>query len=121
MSNLTLFEALFVTHLIMDWIFQWEWEAMNKAKKWLPLFFHCTIYTIGFLPVFLIYQVSLIWLILLFVSHVIFDRRIFEIWLLEKFKGISRKEVSESLWMILLIGIDQVLHIMILALIVIFS
>ena len=47
MGNLTLFEALFVTHLIMDWIFQWEWEAINKPKKWLPLFFHCTINTIG--------------------------------------------------------------------------
>lgn len=121
MYELTFFEALLVTHLIVDWIFQWKWEAMNKFKEWLPLFFHCTIYTLGFIPVFLIYGINLTWLILLFVSHVIFDRRKFEIWLLEKFKRITEKNISESLWMILLIGIDQILHIVILALVVIFN
>jgi len=39
MYELTLFEAFLVTHLVMDWIFQWKWEAMNKSKNWFALFF----------------------------------------------------------------------------------
>ena len=121
MLKLTIFEALLITHFVVDWLFQGKWEAMNKSRKWLPLFFHCTVYTVGFIPMFLIYKINLIWLVLLFVSHVIFDRRKFEIWLLENFKGVSKKDTPESLWRILLIGTDQILHIVILTLIVIFN
>ena len=121
MYQLTLFEALLVTHFVVDWIFQWKWEAANKSKKWLPLFFHCTVYTVGFIPVFLIYGIDLAWLILLFVSHVIFDRGKFEVWLLESFKRTTRKNTSEFSWRMLLVVIDQVLHIVILALVVIFN
>lgn len=121
MFKLTIFEALLITHFVVDWIFQWKWEATNKSKKWLPLFFHCIIYTIGFIPVFLIYEISLVWLILLFISHVILDRRTFVVWLLENFKGITKKDTTESVWTILLTTIDQILHIVILALVVIFN
>ena len=105
----------------MDWIFQWKWEAMNKSKKWLPLFFHCSVYTIGFIPAFWLYKINFWWLALIFLSHIVFDRRAFEIWLLEKFKGVKKEEIPESLWQILLIGIDQTLHIAVLVGIVIFS
>jgi len=121
MFKLTIFEALLVTHFIVDWFFQGRWEAMNKSKKWLPLFFHCIIYTIGFIPVFLIYKINLIWLILLFISHVIFDKRTFEIWLLKNLKGVTKENTSEFLWTILLTTIDQILHIVILMLVIIFS
>ena len=121
MFKLTLLEALLVTHILVDWIFQWKWEAMNKSKKWLPLFFHCTVYTVGFIPVFLIYKISLAWLVLLFVSHVILDRRKFEIWLLENFKGIIKKDTPEAIWTMFLIVTDQILHVVILVLIVIFN
>jgi len=121
MYSLTLFEALFITHVLMDWIFQWRWEGMNKSKSWTALFFHCTVYTIGFLPVLLIYDFHFSWLMLIFASHVIFDKRNFEFWILEKFKGFRKQEMDGSLFTISLIGVDQVLHIAILALIVIFS
>ena len=121
MHELTLFEAFLITHLVMDWTFQWKWEAINKSKSWLALFFHCFIYTIGFIPVFLIYNINFLWLFLIFISHVIFDQRKFEIWILEKFKGFKRGPELESFWNIMLIGIDQTLHLVILALIVIFS
>ena len=121
MYELTLFEALLLTHFVVDWIFQWKWEAKNKSKKWFPLFSHCTVYTIGFIPVFLIYGINLIWLILLFVSHIVLDERRFEIWLLENFRGVARKNTSDFLWTMLLIGTDQIFHIIILALVVIFN
>jgi len=105
----------------MDWIFQWKWEAMNKPKNWTALFFHCAVYTIGFLPVLFIYKFHFSWLMLIFASHVILDKRNFEFWILEKFKGFRKQEIDESLYAKLLTGVDQVLHIAILALIVIFS
>lgn len=120
MHALTLFEALLITHFIMDWIFQWKWEAMNKSKNWFALLFHCFVYTVGFVPVSLIYNINLEWLLLIFVSHIICDKRNFEIWLLEKFKGFKREENSESSWNIVLIGVDQTLHLIILSLIVFF-
>lgn len=118
---LTLFEALVITHLIMDWIFQWKWEALNKTKKWLALCFHCSVYTVGFIPVFLVYKVSFLWLILLFVSHFIIDQGNFKTWLLENFKRVKKEDISETAWQILLTGVDQVLHFAILTLVVIFS
>jgi len=121
MYELTIFEALLITHFIVDWIFQSKWEAENKSKEWLPLFFHCTVYTVGFLPVFLIYGINLTWLILLFVSHVIFDRRKFEICLLKNIKKTTKENTLEPLWTMLLITIDQILHIIILVLVVILS
>lgn len=121
MFRLTIFEALLVTHFVVDWLFQGRWEAMNKSKKWLPLFFHCTVYTVGFIPVFLIYKINLVWLILLFVSHLIFDRRTFEIWLLKNLKGVTKENILESAWTILLTTIDQILHIVILVLVIIFN
>lgn len=121
MLKLTVFEALLITHLVMDWIFQWKWEAENKSKKWLPLFFHCIIYTVGFIPVFLIYKINLVWLVLLFISHVVFDKRTFVVWLLENFKRITKKDTTESVWTMLLTTIDQILHIVILVLVIIFN
>jgi len=107
--------------IVMDWLFQGKWEIKNKSEKWLPLLFHCAVYTIGFIPVFLIYKISLIWLVLLFTSHIIFDERRFVYWLLRDFKGITEENTSETIWKIYLIGTDQILHIVILMLIVIFN
>lgn len=105
----------------MDWIFQWKWEAMNKSKNILALFFHCFVYTVGFIPVFLIYDINFLWLLSIFISHAVFDKRSFEIWILEKFKGFKRGGELEPFWNITLIGVDQTLHLVILGLIVIFS
>jgi hypothetical protein len=117
--KLTFFEALVITHLVIDFIFQWKWQALNKTKNWLALFSHCLIYGIGFIPVFLIYKINFFWLILLFVSHSIIDQGKFKNWLLESFKGIAKKDVSETEWDILLLGVDQILHLIILVVIII--
>jgi len=121
MHQLTLFEAFFITHLVMDWIFQWKWEAMNKSKNIFPLLFHCAVYTAGFVPVFFIYNINFLWLLLIFISHFVFDKRNFEIWILEKFKGFKKEGNLEPFWNIVLIGVDQTLHLVILSFIVIFS
>lgn len=119
--KLTLFEAFFITHLVMDWIFQTNWEMRNKTNKRFPLLVHSVIYTFGFIPVFLFYKINFIWLGLIFLSHIFLDCRTFEIWLLEKFKGFKKEDNPESIWWILLIGIDQTFHLIILGIITLFS
>ena len=116
--NLTLFEALFLTHFISDWLFQTQWEAMNKSKKWPPLIVHSFIYSLFFIPVFYFYKVNFIYLLVLFFSHAILDNRKFEFWWLDKIKMTKKEVVGETTWIILVIGIDQVFHLAILGLIV---
>ncbi len=112
---LPFFGALITTHFIMDWLFQTSWEAANKDKKWLPLLVHSLIYTLGFIPALWFYGVSLWWLALLLASHMMLDRRVFELWWLEKIKRVNKNEVSETLWTILLFGVDQTFHLAVLA------
>ena len=121
MANLTLFEIFLITHLIMDFIFQRQWEALNKHTRLKALIFHCFIYTIGFIPVFWLLNINFLWLIVIFVSHFIIDQNSIVLWLLEKFKGIEKEKVSESLWTLFLIGIDQILHASVLIFIIIFQ
>ena len=110
----------------MDWIFQWRWEAFGKSKHLLPLLVHAAIYTLGFIPAFWWYEVSFAWLILVFASHAFLDQRAFERWVLEKFKGFT-KEVTQKEgggdmgWQFMLVGVDQVLHLVVLAFIVLLS
>jgi hypothetical protein len=118
---LTLFEAFLITHLIMDWIFQTSWEVFNKQTKWFPLFVHSTIYTLGFIPAFYFYKVNFLYLIFIFITHFIIDRRTFTLWIMEKVKRMKKNQTSESFWNIILIGIDQTLHLAVLAVIVLLS
>ena len=121
MANLTFFEIFFITHLIMDFIFQRQREALNKHIQLKALIFHCSIYTIGFIPVFWFLDINFLWLIVILVSHFIIDQNSIVLWILEKLKGIKEEKVSESLWTLFIIGIDQILHASVLILIVIFQ
>jgi hypothetical protein len=105
----------------MDWLFQTGWEAANKEKNYLALIIHSPVYTLGFSPVFYWYKISLIWLVFLFISHAVLDNRKFERWFIRIFKGrredVRRPDESN----ILLLAVDQVLHLVVLALIVILA
>lgn len=119
--RLTIFEALGLTHFIMDWIFQSDWQASKRNKEWLPLFIHSLIYTLGFLPAFFFYKINLLYLGLVFFSHFVIDQRTLVIWFIENIKGCKKEKIPETLWLIVLTGIDQALHIVVLALIVLLS
>jgi len=121
MHNLTLFEAMLTTHFVMDWIFQRKWEEMNKDRKWIPLIVHCLIYTFGFIFVFWWYEINFLWLVLIFFSHLVLDRKKFVYWILEKMKDMKKEETPEFLWQMFLIGTDQILHFIVLAAVVVFS
>ena len=121
MANLTLFEILFIVHLIMDFIFQRQWEGLNKHTRLKALIFHCSIYTIGFIPVFWFLNINFLWLIVIFASHFIIGQNSIVLWILEKLKGVKEEKTSESIWTLLLIGTDQMLHVFVLILIIIFQ
>lgn len=107
-----LFNYLFIGHLIGDFLFQTNWMAMNKSKKWFPLLTHCVVYTLMIfsLAFFGGFTLPLSAIGLIFVSHVILDKRVFVEWWVRTIMGSSG---DASNW--LLVVVDQVFHILILA------
>jgi len=120
MANISFFAALIVTHIIADWIFQTNWESKNKDKKILPLLVHGFVYSVSFIPALYFYKASFLWLFFLFITHIFLDQRKFEFWLL-KLKGYKKEELSEAKLILLLIGIDQAFHVVVLTIIAIFA
>jgi hypothetical protein len=120
------FPTLVLAHFIVDWIFQTNYEAMNKYKNiWIRMI-HCLVYTIGMAISFYLcgarnlYIVSLV----LFVSHFIEDsylpvylwvkyiRRPVEM----KYENSQRGFIRFSntiLGKILVIAVDQIIHIVV--------
>jgi hypothetical protein len=119
--NLTPFEAFLITHLVADWLFQTHWEAVNKAEKFLPLFVHSSIYTLCFIPAFYYFEFNWLFLLILFGTHMILDNRKFEHWWLKKIKGVTKDNVNDFTWNILLLGVDQSFHLLILGFLVFIS
>jgi hypothetical protein len=119
--QLTLFEALLIVHLLMDWVFQHSWQAVNKTKKFWPLLSHCFIYTLAFTPVFIFYRVNFEWLALIFVTHALLDSRKWERLIMEKLKGMNKQAIPAYSWNLVLIMIDQSFHLLVLALVSFFS
>jgi hypothetical protein len=119
---MTPFEYLVMTHLISDWLAQTEYQAINKAKGSflnLAIITHCLIYTLFFLPVFYLLGISWWWLIILFFSHWVLDRRWPEYWFLEKVKGMSRESIVGNHWLV--IAVDQIFHLLVLVAVVIWG
>ncbi len=117
-----LFDALIMMHLIGDWILQTEHEAMNKMKGEFinhALLSHCLVYTACFVPVFLYFHVALSWLLLIFSSHMFLDRRWPVIWWLKHVKRVSDETIIALPWLV--IAVDQVMHVLIIAFIVVMS
>lgn len=75
---MTLFSWLLVGHLVGDFLLQTRWMAQQKNKHWEPLVLHTVVYT---LTVSLLAQLAggLRWqaVALIFLSHLILDRRNF--------------------------------------------
>ncbi|KNB69416.1 hypothetical protein ADS79_26345 [Brevibacillus reuszeri] len=112
-NHFSAFDILLIAHLIGDYMFQTEWMAKYKAQRWLPLLAHCVVYTgVIYLIAYWFIPGGLSgWAILLvFVSHMILDRRtIVYIW----YRKIMRVTNDGSKW--LMIMCDQIFHLIILA------
>ncbi len=121
MVKFTLFEIFIIAHLVIDFILQRQWEADRKNKNWRALAFHCLIYTVGFVPVFWLLNISFWWLFLLFISHFIIDSQKITRWLLEDVKGYKEDKTDKAFWTLLFVGVDQTLHLIILLIIAILA
>ncbi len=115
-----LFAVLTFVHFFADWIFQTHYEAMRKHNHpWIRAR-HCTVYTVFFLPV--------LWLMgihgaafgvacaVLWVSHFAEDTYIpVYLWALYIRRAVKTKEefvtfVDTALGKILMIAVDQIIH-----------
>lgn len=109
---MSMFDYLLLGHLIGDFLLQTSWMAKHKATKWLPLIAHVTVYT-AVIALFgsLAGGLSPAAIILIFISHVMLDRRRFvQFWV----KRIQMTTGPESRW--LTIMADQIFHLLFLAL-----
>lgn len=113
---------LVLAHLIGDWLLQTEYQAKEKAHgRFLnaALLSHCFVYTLIFIPLFSWYDIGAVWLILIFISHVILDRRSFVGWWMRNVKRTSEATDKELPW--LKIMVDQIFHLLILVPIALFG
>ncbi len=110
---MTPFEILFVAHIVGDWLFQTEYQAMNKAKRgffnW-ALVSHCLVYTLCFLPALWITGSSWWWLGYIFWTHMLFDRRWPVVGIIRVLKRTSQETIDKNFWLVVVV--DQVIHVL---------
>ena len=114
MVNINYLIVTYIVSLFVDWIFQTEWQAINKSKwnkndnkkiSLIALSSHSMIYaSITSLIVFIILRLNhaqyIITIITLFISHFIIDSRIPVKWIMRR-KGMTYEQIN---------GIDHRLH-----------
>lgn len=118
---MNVFEWLLIAHFAGDYLFQTEFEALNKMQNRFcnrALVSHCTKYTLCFIPVFWFYVMQPAWLLFIFGSHLFFDRRWFIMWWRKHINRNSDESIAKTSW--LTITIDQIFHILVLTLIAYF-
>lgn len=105
------FDWLLIGHLIGDFLLQTSWMAKYKATKWLPLLTHVSVYTIVVASVgWLSGGLSLEGIALIFIGHVILDRKTFvAFWV----RRVQTAKGPEKVW--LSIMADQIFHVILLA------
>jgi hypothetical protein len=114
----------YIVSLFVDWIFQTDWQAINKSKwnkndnreiSLIALSSHSMIYaSITSLIVFIILKLNhmqyIITIITLFISHFIIDSRIPVKWIMRR-KGMTYEQINDTVnYGFMHIGIDQRLH-----------
>lgn len=112
------FAVLAFAHFAVDWGLQSHQEAMKKSKNWRIRARHCLIYSLGFLPVFWLLDLSAAFSAVLFsilwVSHFIEDTY-WPVFLWAKYirrpPSLDTVEfVKTPLGLILVITMDQIIH-----------
>lgn len=119
---MNVFEMLVLAHFIADWLLQSEYQATEKFNgKFFnsALITHCMVYTLCFVPVFWIAHLNWLWLLPIFWSHMFLDRRWPVKWWIRNVMRTSDETIEKLFWLVIVV--DQVMHVLILALIVILS
>lgn len=115
--NISLFVVLYIGHKISDYLFQTEYQALNKHKNWGALLRHCTIYTLilSLLAYYLIGFFSWTAIFILLISHIIIDKRGILIWWAKNVKKMT--DIKSSSSQTVLMELDQTFHYIILLII----
>jgi hypothetical protein len=99
---------LIITHFVSDWFFQPAKWAVSKSSNAKHRFFHSLQYTALFIPVLYLLNISLLWIIWIFLTHFfIDDYKIVNWWNVH-----IKKEKNKLPWLNMVE--DQILHILIL-------
>ncbi|OFD71173.1 MULTISPECIES: DUF3307 domain-containing protein [Bacillus cereus group] len=112
--NVSLFIVLYIGHKIGDYLFQTDYQAVNKKDNWLALISHCFIYTLAVSIMAYVFVGFFNWtaIFILFISHIIIDRKIFLNWWAKNIKRI--RDTEEPTVQPGLIELDQAFHYIIL-------
>ena len=113
---MTLFEKMFLTHLVGDWLLQTEWQALNKMHNYRALLSHVGTYSLVMLSVLVLefgFQNISVYLavVMIAVVHAFQDRRRPVIWFMKTFRLIVERE--PELWLVM--AVDQSFHILMVA------
>ena len=131
--NIEFLVVAYFISLFVDWIFQWNWQAVNKSKWTMDNCLKATIAAVShsfiysaltstallFIFDFNYQQFSFIWDVL-FISHLLIDTRIPVKWIM-RFKGMSWEQINDyQTFGFMHIGIDHRLHEMVLLVLAMF-
>lgn len=108
---MTVFETLFLSHVVGDWLLQTEWQAINKKTSWPALLTHILIYHALMLIVLLAYLhlpalPSVVAVVVLAIFHTILDRQAVVQWTMKTLRLVVTREPERWLH----VAIDQSLH-----------
>ncbi|MFS0788786.1 DUF3307 domain-containing protein [Shouchella sp. 1P09AA] len=106
----SLFIVMYIGHKMGDYIFQTEYQALNKSKLIGALVRHSLIYTLCVLGLAFIVTGFFSWLalIIIFVSHLVLDQRDFLITWGKRVKGMDSPSKKSS--NMALVELDQAFH-----------
>ena len=109
---LTNFEVLLLTHFVSDWFLQPGKWAERKTKEFKPLLYHSFQYSALFVPVFCLLGMSPWWTVPVFFTHILIDNYKFVNWFNNRIRGVSDKMPP---WVPTVM--DQILHVLVIAVI----
>ncbi len=122
MIGIYLFASGLIAHLIGDYLIQTEEEANQKAIRhffnW-PLLRHVLKYTLCLAIPMVWWSVSPIWILWIFATHYVLDRRAFVLWWRIHVMASDPAKLKETFW--LTIMVDQIFHILALAVVCAFQ
>ena len=113
MISLTVILVIMLTHFIGDFLLQSSWMAQNKSQSNWPLFVHCLVYTMVFIPfaVVVIPASSVAWfLIFTLLLHMYIDFNTSRITSRLSAEGKYGSNYIPNFGMFSIIGLDQFLH-----------
>lgn len=105
--------GLLITHYIADFVCQTDWMATNKSKSKGPLFVHCLVYTLLFIPfaILALPVAYILWfLIFTFCLHMYIDSITSKITSRLSAQGKYGSKTIPNFGMFSVIGFDQLLH-----------